>query len=155
MGVYGGGVIRPLWYSTRSGVLLPCDMPQGTMGGGGRWVTMVLLCSALCSALFSCTSVSIYSKHILVTPVLAGDSTHTLSSSSGNLPVLVTVHYIHNGRWWQVGMIGLLWCLIVSALVNLALSIGFSQHTLTNGLESCGGCCTARKLCSDLSHVMM
>ena len=22
----------------------------------------------------------------------------------------------------------------------------------TNWLESCGGCCTARKLCSDISH---
>ena len=30
---------------------------------------------------------------------------------------------------------------------------GFSQHTLTNWLESCGGCCTARKLCNDLSHM--
>jgi len=32
--------------------------------------------------------------------------------------------------------------------------IGFSQHTLTKWLDSCGGCCTARKLCSDLSHIM-
>ena len=39
------------------------------------------------------------------------------------------------------------------ALVTLALSIGLSQHTLTNWLESCGGCCTARKLCSDLSRI--
>ena len=38
------------------------------------------------------------------------------------------------------------------SLVTLALSIGFSQHTLTNWLESCGGCCTARKLCSVQSH---
>ena len=43
--------------------------------------------------------------------------------------------------------------LIVFALVTLALSIGSSEHTLTNWLESCGGCCTARKLCSDLSHI--
>ena len=28
------------------------------------------------------------------------------------------------------------------------------QHTLTNWLESCGRCCTARKLCSDLSHII-
>ena len=28
-----------------------------------------------------------------------------------------------------------------------------SQHTLTNWLESCGGCCTTRKLCTDLSHL--
>ena len=27
------------------------------------------------------------------------------------------------------------------------------QAHLTNWLESCGGCCTARKLCSDLSHI--
>ena len=31
-------------------------------------------------------------------------------------------------------------------------STGFSQHTVTNWLESSGGCCTAQKLCSDLSH---
>ena len=29
----------------------------------------------------------------------------------------------------------------------------YSQCTLTNWLESCGGCCTAQKLCSDLSHI--
>ena len=28
-----------------------------------------------------------------------------------------------------------------------------STHTLTNWLESCGGCCTARKLCRDLSRI--
>ena len=28
-----------------------------------------------------------------------------------------------------------------------------AQHTLMNWLESCGGCCTARKLCSNLSHI--
>ena len=37
---------------------------------------------------------------------------------------------------------------IVSALVFLALSIGFSQHTLTNGLDSCGGCCTRPESCA-------
>ena len=42
---------------------------------------------------------------------------------------------------------------IVFALAILALTIGFSQHTLTNWLESCGGCCRARKLCSDLSYI--
>ena len=34
------------------------------------------------------------------------------------------------------------------------LHIGFSHLTLTNWLESCGGCCTARKLCSYLSQTL-
>ena len=41
---------------------------------------------------------------------------------------------------------------LVSPLVVLALNIGPFQHTLTNWVESCGGCCTVRGLCSDLSH---
>ena len=32
--------------------------------------------------------------------------------------------------------------------------IGVALNTVTNWLESCGGCCTARKLCSDLSHIL-
>ena len=41
--------------------------------------------------IFSCNSVSIYSKRILVTPVVSGDSKHTLPSTSSNLAVFVTV----------------------------------------------------------------
>ena len=37
-----------------------------------------------------------------------------------------------------------------TALIALALRIVFSQR---NWSESCGGCCTAQKLCSDLSHI--
>ena len=62
------------------------------------------------------------------------------SEACGVPPVTVQVHtlFLH----------------IVAALAILALSIRFSQHTQTNWLESCGGCCTARKLCSDLSHIL-